>query len=55
MVEVRGPGADRFPLGARVTAPLWPGFGSGQGTWQQYVCAAEQDLVGDLPVRMLAC
>lgn len=45
VVEAHGPGATKFPVGTRVTAPVWPKFGSGQGTWQQYITIPEDALV----------
>ncbi len=44
-VVKNGPGASKFQAGQRVIAVPWPQF-QGEGTWQQYVSVAEENLVG---------
>ena len=44
VVEKNGPGASKFPAGARVVAAPWP-VKEGRGTWQQYVAVPEAALV----------
>lgn len=42
-----GPGAKMYKEGQRVSAAPWPQF-QGKGSWAQYVCVPEKDLVGQL-------
>ena len=43
-VVKNGPGASQYKEGQRVSAAPWPQF-QGKGSWAQYVCVPEKDLV----------
>lgn len=43
-VVKNGPGASKYKEGQRVSAAPWPQF-QGKGSWAQYVCVPEKDLV----------
>ena len=43
-----GSGVSNFKVGQRVVAVFWPGAFSGSGTWQQYLTAPTDALVGSL-------
>ena len=43
-VVKNGPGCSKYSQGQRVVAVQWPQF-AGQGSWQQYVCVPEENLV----------
>ena len=52
-VVKNGSGASQYKEGQRVSAAPWPQF-QGKGSWAQYVCVPEKDLVSYLAM-LLVC